>query len=95
VFPRISPRREARLQGFRAQCKLLSEARPCCQTQWPETAAIAEESPHYKKWLEILLAPGSSLGGARPKAIILDAKNPPWIAKFPGRNACLYTSKTR
>lgn len=39
-----------------------------------------------KKWLAILIAPGSSLGGARPKANILDDTGHPWIAKFPSKN---------
>ncbi len=39
-----------------------------------------------KKWLSMLMAPGSSLGGARPKANILDADGHPWIAKFPSNN---------
>lgn len=39
-----------------------------------------------KKWLAILIAPGSSLGGARPKANILDKENNLWIAKFPAKN---------
>lgn len=39
-----------------------------------------------KKWLAILMAPGSSLGGARPKANILDESNALWIAKFPSKN---------
>ena len=38
------------------------------------------------KWLNMLMAPGSSLGGARPKASVLDAKGQLWIAKFPSRN---------
>ena len=38
------------------------------------------------KWLSILLAPGSSLGGARPKANVLDLDGHPWIAKFPSRS---------
>lgn len=38
------------------------------------------------KWINILLAPGSSLGGARPKANILDEKGELWIAKFPAKN---------
>lgn len=38
------------------------------------------------KWLEILIAPGSSLGGARPKANILDENGELWIAKFPSKN---------
>jgi serine/threonine-protein kinase HipA len=35
------------------------------------------------KWLNMLMAPGSSLGGARPKASIKDSNNNLWIAKFP------------
>lgn len=35
--------------------------------------------------LALLLAPGSSLGGARPKASVLDADGSLWIAKFPSR----------
>ncbi|HWY38927.1 MAG TPA: HipA domain-containing protein, partial [Bacteroidia bacterium] len=37
----------------------------------------------YLKWINLLIAPGSSLGGARPKASVLDPKGHPWIAKFP------------
>jgi len=44
-----------------------------------------EESEDAKKWLNILITPGSSLGGARPKANILDDNNHPWIAKFPAQ----------
>ena len=43
------------------------------------------DSEHLK-WLNILLAPGSSLGGARPKASIHDSKGNLWIAKFPSIN---------
>lgn len=39
-----------------------------------------------RKWLTILIAPGSSLGGARPKANIVDEKKHLWIAKFPSKN---------
>lgn len=38
------------------------------------------------QWLELLIAPGSSLGGARPKANILDDNGHPWIAKFPSKS---------
>ncbi|MDR2791912.1 MAG: HipA domain-containing protein [Tannerellaceae bacterium] len=38
------------------------------------------------KWLQLLLAPGSSLGGARPKAGVKETDNSLWIAKFPSRN---------
>ena len=36
-----------------------------------------------KEWLKVLVAPGSSLGGARPKANLLDDDGSLWIAKFP------------
>lgn len=45
-----------------------------------------KESAEIKKWLAIILAPGSSLGGARPKANILDNNRHLWIAKFPSKN---------
>jgi serine/threonine-protein kinase HipA len=35
------------------------------------------------KWINILIAPGASLGGARPKAGVTDEKGHLWIAKFP------------
>lgn len=38
------------------------------------------------KWLKMLMAPGSSLGGARPKASVRDPKGELWIAKFPSKN---------
>jgi serine/threonine-protein kinase HipA len=34
-------------------------------------------------WLRMLLAPGGSLGGARPKASVVDLDGQLWIAKFP------------
>lgn len=36
--------------------------------------------------LQILLSPGSSLGGARPKANVRDVDGSLWIAKFPSKN---------
>lgn len=44
-----------------------------------------ETSAEYIKWLNMLVSPGSSLGGARPKASILDEENNLWIAKFPSK----------
>ncbi len=44
-----------------------------------------EEDPQYAKWLKMLIAPGASLGGARPKAGVVDNKGHLWIAKFPSR----------
>ena len=34
-------------------------------------------------WLRMLIAPGGSLGGARPKASVVDPQGQLWIAKFP------------
>ncbi len=44
------------------------------------------DNPEYLKWVNMLIAPGSSLGGARPKASVVDPKNHLWIAKFPSKN---------
>jgi len=45
----------------------------------------ADEDPRCDEWLRLLLAPGSSLGGARPKAGVLDPHGQAWLAKFPSR----------
>ncbi|WMO71508.1 HipA domain-containing protein [Escherichia coli] len=47
-----------------------------------------EEDPDNKelmgqKWLRMLIAPGGSLGGARPKASVVDEAGHLYIAKFP------------
>lgn len=47
-------------------------------------APDSEERPEYDRWLSQLLAPGSSLGGGRPKATFVEGDGIPWIAKFPG-----------
>lgn len=44
------------------------------------------DDPEYLKWLNLLTAPGSSLGGARPKASVMDNNKQLWIAKFPSIN---------
>ena len=44
------------------------------------------DTDEVDKWLSMLVAPGSSLGGARPKANIKDEKGALWIAKFPSQN---------
>ncbi|WP_295119678.1 type II toxin-antitoxin system HipA family toxin [uncultured Chitinophaga sp.] len=46
----------------------------------------ATEDPAFTQWLNLLMSPGSSLGGARPKASIVDTDGHLWIAKFPSRN---------
>lgn len=45
----------------------------------------AVDHPEYLQWLNQLVNPGSSLGGSRPKAGVLDSHNQLWIAKFPSR----------
>lgn len=39
-----------------------------------------------KKWFKLMIAPGSSLGGARPKASVRNTDGSLWIAKFPSKN---------
>lgn len=62
---------------------------------WSSVRELQQAVVHYEndtdneaiiKWLQLLIAPGSSLGGARPKANILDENKHPWIAKFPSKN---------
>jgi len=43
----------------------------------------AINDPEYSQWLNVLMGPGSSLGGARPKASVMDEKGHLWMAKFP------------
>ena len=52
---------------------------------WKIQDDSANNDPHYLEWLNLLIAPGSSIGGARPKAGVKDAHGDLWIAKFPGR----------
>jgi serine/threonine-protein kinase HipA len=44
-----------------------------------------EEHPEYERWLTQLFAPGTSLGGARPKASVRGEQGMLCIAKFPSR----------
>ena len=46
-----------------------------------EKDALSDEES--LKWLTLLIAPGASLGGARPKASVKDPEGNLWIAKFP------------
>jgi serine/threonine-protein kinase HipA len=45
-----------------------------------------ENDDNIREWILMLLAPGTSLGGARPKSNFKDRFNDLWIAKFPSRN---------
>lgn len=44
-----------------------------------------DHNESIRKWIAVLIAPGSSLGGARPKANVLDNDKNLWIAKFPSK----------
>lgn len=44
------------------------------------------DDPQLDAQLQLLLAPGASLGGARPKATVSDPDGHLWIAKFPSRS---------
>jgi serine/threonine-protein kinase HipA len=52
-----------------------------------------KDSRELNKWLVMLMAPGSSLGGARPKANIIDKNGQLWIAKFPSKNDTIDKAK--
>ena len=45
-----------------------------------------EDRPEYAQWLAQLITPGSSLGGARPKASFTDEDGRLWLAKFPAHD---------
>lgn len=45
-----------------------------------------DENLMNDKWLKQLIGPGSSLGGARPKATVKDTNGDLWIAKFPSKH---------
>ena len=61
---------------------------------WTTLRTLEEASREFEsndgyiseKWLDQLIRPGSSLGGARPKATVADTSGQLWIAKFPSKN---------
>ena len=59
---------------------------PIARLRELESAAFAFENEELKEKYEILLSPGSSLGGARPKANVVDENGNIYIAKFPSKN---------
>ena len=50
-----------------------------------EQSGETDDSGDQEKWLAQLFAPGSSLGGARPKASVRDEQGELCIAKFPSK----------
>ena len=89
---------KARMGGFRFKTELegnfLSDDKEFATPPWTslrelEQASIAFENDTdslNEKWLKQLLAPGSSLGGARPKASVMAQDGSLWIAKFPSKH---------
>ena len=59
---------------------------PLARLRELESASLAFENEEVKEKYEILLSPGSSLGGARPKANVVDENGNIYIAKFPSKN---------
>lgn len=50
------------------------------------TAKRIDDLDALRRWLAVLVAPGASLGGARPKANFTDTDGSLWIAKFPAKD---------
>lgn len=50
------------------------------------TSKRIDDLDALRRWLSVLVAPGASLGGARPKANFTEADGSLWIAKFPARD---------
>lgn len=89
---------ETRMGGIRFKLdtagSFLSDDKDAAAPPWTTLRSLEEASRNYEndetglseKWLNQLIKPGSSLGGARPKATVLDTQNELWIAKFPSKN---------
>lgn len=89
---------ETRMGGIRFKTNLdgefLSDDRETAAPPWASLRTLEEASRNFEtdetglseRWLNQLIKPGSSLGGARPKATVVDTKNQLWIAKFPSKN---------
>ena len=89
---------ETRMGGIRFKLNLdgpfLSDDKETAAPPWAALRTLEEASRHFEsdetglseKWLKQLIKPGSSLGGARPKATVVDTQSQLWIAKFPSRN---------
>lgn len=89
---------ETRMGGIRFKTdpdgEFLSNDKETATPPWATLRNLEEASRQFEndattlseKWLNQLLRPGSSLGGARPKATVMDTKGDLWIAKFPSKN---------
>lgn len=89
---------ETRMGGIRFKKDpdgpFLSDDKETATPPWATLRTLEEASRNFEndetglseKWLNQLIRPGSSLGGARPKATVIDTKGQLWIAKFPSKN---------
>ncbi len=88
---------ESRMGGLRFKTDLngpfISNDSKSSIPPWTTLRTLEEASRNYEKdesennkWVNQLIKPGSSLGGARPKANVVDTKGQLWIAKFPSKN---------
>ena len=89
---------ETRMGGIRFKANLegpfLSDDKETAAPPWATLRTLEEASRNFEndetglteRWLNQLIKPGSSLGGARPKATVVDTKDQLWIAKFPSKN---------
>ena len=89
---------EARMGGLRFKLEetgeFLSNDKETATPPWATLRTLEEASRQFEnderalneKWLNQLIRPGSSLGGARPKATVVDTQGQLWIAKFPSKN---------
>ena len=88
---------EARMGGLRFKTDIkggfLSNDEEYATPPWTSLRELEQASSAFEndttgleeKWLKQLLAPGSSLGGARPKASVMAPDGSLWIAKFPSK----------
>ena len=89
---------ETRLGGIRFKTEpngaFLSDDKETAAPPWASLRTLEEASRNFEnedtalseKWLNQLIRSGSSLGGARPKATVIDPNEQLWIAKFPSKN---------
>ncbi len=89
---------ETRMGGFRFKLdqnsSFISDDKETAVPPWALLRSLEETSRNLEndgnrikeKWIDQLIRPGSSLGGARPKATVADTEGQLWIAKFPSKN---------
>ncbi len=71
---------------YLSDCSIMA-APPIEKLRDLENASLQlENQKEEARWVKNLVDPGSSLGGARPKANVMDEKGNLWIAKFPSKN---------